>query len=528
MDSHAQMAERNVAFYIRVSTDRQAQVEEGSLKNQQQMLEAELQRRNIHRHGWGVFVDSYVDEGLSGKNTNRPALQRMMDDIAVGRVDTVMFTELSRLSRSLRDFLSIFEFARAHNCDLICLKTEIDTTSAYSGLVTKILMIFAEFEREMTVQRTIANAYERAKRGLANGGAAPLGYRRDPERKGYLLIDETESRVVREIFTTYLRERSLSRTTAIIRDRYQGTGPKLKRITKNKIHVVLTNKAYIGVKVINRRGVDSYEEVPAVWEPIIEPELFEQAQQALRENRPGRRTRSTSRYRYLFSGLIRCGLCGQKLSGSSSRSSNGTIYHYYTHHGVCPKEGAARTDTETVHRLVLEWLGDIANGGDRFEWLKTEATDRLQRAIVELQSALGELDTESIEIDARIEVRITELTRIDVDSVRTTIESSIAKLAEEKRWLETRRLYLEHEIKQIDEILDKSRVFAEYRETVRDALINGSGRASDSPTLKNLFARLSLFPEHIETALSRDAVTGPVASSSAFVRSPPDRLELPT
>ena len=76
------------------------------------MLEAELERRNQQKPGWGVFVDAYVDEGLSGKNTNRPAFQRMMQDAEIGRIDTVMFTELSRLSRSLKDFLNIFEFAR--------------------------------------------------------------------------------------------------------------------------------------------------------------------------------------------------------------------------------------------------------------------------------------------------------------------------------------------------------------------------------------------------------------------------------
>ena len=157
-------SKRQVAFYIRVSTERQAKVEEGSLKNQEQMLRYELERRNVQQKDWGVFVESYVDEGISGKTTNRPAFQRLMREIELGRIDTVMFTELSRLSRSLKDFLNIFEFAQRHSCDLVCLKTEIDTTSPYQSLVTKILMVFAEFEREMTSRRTALNAYERSKR----------------------------------------------------------------------------------------------------------------------------------------------------------------------------------------------------------------------------------------------------------------------------------------------------------------------------------------------------------------------------
>lgn len=107
---------RSVGFYVRVSTERQAKVKEGSLKNQEQMLRAELGRRNDREKDWGSFVATYVDEGLSGKDTNRPAFQRLMRDIELGRINTVMFTELSRLSRSLKDFLSIFEFAQSHGC----------------------------------------------------------------------------------------------------------------------------------------------------------------------------------------------------------------------------------------------------------------------------------------------------------------------------------------------------------------------------------------------------------------------------
>src|SRR4030042_568220 len=109
---------RKVAFYIRVSTERQARVEEGSLKNQEQILHAELSRRNEQHSDWGIHVNSYVDEGISGKDTNRPAFQQMLQDIELGKIQAVMFTGLRRLSRSLKDFLNIFEFAQKNRCDL--------------------------------------------------------------------------------------------------------------------------------------------------------------------------------------------------------------------------------------------------------------------------------------------------------------------------------------------------------------------------------------------------------------------------
>jgi site-specific DNA recombinase len=326
---------RKVAFYIRVSTERQARVEEGSLKNQEQMLRTELERRNAQRPGWGAFVESYVDEGISAKTTNRPAFQRLMRDIELGKIDTVLFTELSRLSRSLKDFLNIFEFAQRHACDLVCLKTEIDTTSPYQGLVTKILMVFSEFEREMTSRRTALNAYERSKRGLANGGFTVLGYRRDAQHKGRLLVDEQEAEVVRAIFQTYVQECSIRRTTAQIKARYQGRFPKLKGICPNTVYRVLLNKAYLGIRAIHKRDKANYEEVSAAWEPIVEESLFGQVQALLQANKHRYHRLGPERYTYLLSGLIRCGTCGKKLQGTSSYASSGKRHRYYSHRTTC-------------------------------------------------------------------------------------------------------------------------------------------------------------------------------------------------
>ncbi|MBE7439224.1 MAG: recombinase family protein [Spirochaetales bacterium] len=107
---------RRVAFYVRVSTEGQARVAEGSLKNQEQMLASELRRRNAGG-AWGRLVGSYVDGGFSGSSIDRPEFKRLLADVERGAIDAIFFTELSRLSRSLKDFLGIFEFTQQHNCD---------------------------------------------------------------------------------------------------------------------------------------------------------------------------------------------------------------------------------------------------------------------------------------------------------------------------------------------------------------------------------------------------------------------------
>jgi DNA invertase Pin-like site-specific DNA recombinase len=518
-------APRKVAFYIRVSTERQARVEEGSLKNQEQMLRAELERRNAQRPGWGTFVESYVDEGISAKTTNRPAFQRLMRDIELGRINTVLFTELSRLSRSLKDFLNIFEFAQRHACDLVCLKTEIDTTSPYQGLVTKILMVFSEFEREMTSRRTAINAYERSKRGLANGGQTLLGYRRDPQHKGRLLVEETEAEMVRAIFQSYLQERSIRRATEQIKARYQGCVPRLKRITSNMVYRVLTNKAYLGIRAIHKRDKASYEEAPAAWEPVIEEKLFKAAQAILQANKDRYHRRGPQRYLYLLSGLLACGKCGEKLQGKSAYSSHGKRYHYYAHRSTCAKGGRNGIDAEVAQGLVLGWLREIASNGEKFRELQAQGRERLGRQIGELQESLRGLESERAALKDQVELRIQELTRTKAEAVRDSIERSIVDLGQRQKELEDKRLFADHAFRELESIVQNDGdLFTAYSRQIRKVL--DTPAESIKTGLQGFIANLLLTDTQINVALPGVPLREPVRA--VLVPSPPEGLEPPT
>lgn len=345
---------RKVGLYIRVSTERQAKVVEGSLKNQKQMLLAELERRNAFQPGWGVLVDEYIDEGLSAKTTNRTQFQRMLRDIEIGRIDGVMFTELSRFSRSLKDFLNIFEFVTEHNCDLICLKTEIDTTSPYSALVTKILMVFAEFEREMTAERTRQNAYERAKRGLHTGGRVSLGYKRDPIKKGHLLIEAEEARVVKEIFKMFCGSKTQTEILRKIKTEYCHI-KKLRSAHISTINNVLNNKSYLGIKTIYP-GTSKEEEVKGEWSAMITPKAFQKAQRKLKANLDIFSAGHKEQNIYYLSEIIHCGRCNEKLRGTSSISGSGIKHTYYGHKSICKKGGPNRFDQNLIDEHFFNWI----------------------------------------------------------------------------------------------------------------------------------------------------------------------------
>ena len=508
-------SKRKIGFYIRVSTERQAKVVEGSLKNQKQMLLAEVNKRNLLNKSWGELIEVYIDEGISGKDTNRPAFQKMLKDIEIGKIDTIMFTELSRLSRSLKDFLHIFEFTQKYSCDLICLKTDIDTTSPYKNLITKILMVFGEFEREMTSQRTSINAYERSKRGLASGGFTPLGYERDKNKKGYLLIDKKESGIVRDIFKTYIKKKSIQRTTKAIKLKYADSNSELSKINKSRIYSILTNKSYIGVREIYKKDKSKYEEVKAVWNGIIDEKLFRRAENLLKVNKERLHWRNSGRFNYLLSGLMMCGKCGEKLQGKCAYSRINKKHYYYSHKNACKNGGLSGIDAEVTHKLIFDWLDEISNNGEKFNQLKTEGKIRIKKRIVFLNKALDKLKTENKALAKEIEARLNELTNTKSEVVKNTIEESIIKLEQSKKEIEDKNIYIRYEIDRLEKLLqDDNNLFGEYSDRLKTVFRPPA--AGTKNNLKEVISYVKLDDKHINIALSPVNLNEPVRTAFGF------------
>lgn len=193
---------QKIGLYIRVSTEEQASNPEGSIKSQEQRLRAHVDLKNMEAP-FGEVAQVFIDRARSGKDTNRPELQRLLKTIVSKDVTMVMVTELSRLSRSIKDFSEMWELMRSHGCEFQSLREQFDTTSAAGEMVIYTIANIAQFERRQTSERISANFLARAERGLYNGGAVPMGYEMDPEKKGYLKIIEKEAKVIKEVFKTF-------------------------------------------------------------------------------------------------------------------------------------------------------------------------------------------------------------------------------------------------------------------------------------------------------------------------------------
>jgi len=339
--------ERRVAFYLRVSTEEQAENPEGSIKNQEERLKMTLALKNSDQP-FGTLGGVYCDAGRSGKDMKRPELQRLLKAIEAREINMVMVSELSRLSRSIKDFSQIWEFMQAHGCGFLSLRENFDTSTAAGEMMLYSIANFAQFERRQTSERVSAGFLSRAQRGLWNGGTLPMGYESDPEHRGSLRIVEDEAVVIRAAFGALLLQGSVSPAAKWLNEngyrlhgplRGGGFRPRRMEFSFDSLHRLLSNVVYAGRRVIRHKS-GKVEIVPAVWPALIDPGVFDRAQAFLEAGRI-QKTGRESRYPYLLSTRIICGECSAPLIGNSAHGRSGKV-PYYAHGSQIRREHALK------------------------------------------------------------------------------------------------------------------------------------------------------------------------------------------
>ncbi len=334
-----------IAYYIRVSTEEQTLNPEGSLRSQEMRLREYVNSKNAVSN-FGEVVGVFVDAGISAKDMNRPKLQEMLKLIRQKEIDLVMVTEISRLSRNMRDFLGMWDMIKDFGGSVMSLRENFDTTTAAGEMLLFQIMGYAQFERKQCSERVSANILSRASRGLYNGGPVALGYKLIPEKHGYLAVDEEQAATVKVAFDAFLREGSLTSAARWLNEngyvakRFMEGGGGKKRLGHfyiDNLHTVLRNKAYVGIKSYTVMG--EMKEAQAMWEPIIDPITFKRVGDLLSKNKDRLKPlRANSRHCYLLSGISFCKTCGDSLPGKTATGRSSRVFYY--EHGWATKRNA--------------------------------------------------------------------------------------------------------------------------------------------------------------------------------------------
>src|SRR5271157_3067294 len=208
------------AIYTRKSSEEGLEQEFNSLDAQREACEAYVKSQK--HEGWSALPQLYDDPGYSGGTMERPALKRLLADIAAHKIDAVVVYKVDRLTRSLSDFAKIVEVFDSQSVSFVSITQAFNTTTSMGRLTLNVLLSFAQFEREVTGERIRDKIAASKKKGLWMGGQPSLGYD-VKERK--LVVNEAEAATVRYIFRRYLE----LETVRALRDDLAAAGVVSKR-----------------------------------------------------------------------------------------------------------------------------------------------------------------------------------------------------------------------------------------------------------------------------------------------------------
>ena len=344
------------AVYTRKSSEDGLEQEFNSLEAQREACAAYVTSQK--QEGWVLLPDAYDDGGLSGGSLERPALQRLLDDIRDGLVDQIIVYKIDRLTRSLADFAKIVDTLDAAGASFVSVTQSFNTATSMGRLTLNMLLSFAQFEREVTAERIRDKIAASKRKGLWMGGAVPIGY--DPDGRT-LKINAAETRTIRTLYDLY-EEHGTIRAVAeeamqlnLWTRRRETTTGKVSGgnpFRRGHIHHILTNPLYAG-RIRHKKMIHEGQH-PA----LIDPERWDKIQEKMQDGAARSRAKiaagTTSRL---------CGKLfdetGDRLTPSHTKTRAGIRLRYYISHRLVAKSGEAnpggwRLPAEELERKVAD------------------------------------------------------------------------------------------------------------------------------------------------------------------------------
>ena len=426
------------AIYCRLSKDDDLDGESASIANQRDMLE-----HYCEKQGWEV-VEVYQDDGYTGLNMERPDLKRMIKAIERRQVNLVITKDLSRLGRNyLQTGYLIEDFFPRNGVRYIAMNDGIDTLRENNDIAPFKNILNEMYSKD--ISKKVHSSYLlKAQKGEFTGCVAPFGYRKDPEDKNHLLVDEETAPIVRQIFRwaleghgpNFIRRRleeqkvpcptwwNRERGIRNVRTKWEKKDPENGRYMWDfsVIKDILMNPVYTGAIASQKKDYRFKigtigEKKPQDWivveqrhEPLIDSKSFAIVQDKLKSRQRPRQDGETS----LFAGLIKCGECGKSLTIRTTHAKHPQQIYACKTYGAFGKNHCTqhRVEYDTLYRLVLNKIRECASAalmdGEAIAGKLTDTCEAEQKGQREaLERSLAK-DEERIEVLEKMVLRLYE------------------------------------------------------------------------------------------------------------------------
>ena len=323
-----------VALYVRVSTEEQA-INGDSLRTQREELTRYALANGFHIYG------IYEDDGFSATNLKRPALQRLLKDVKLNKINRILITKLDRLSRGVRNYYKILDTLDEHEVYWQTVFEKYDSSTANGRLHINIMLSVAENESAQTSERIRSVFKTKLENKELIAGKIPIGFKKENKK---LVIDENKKQIIIDAFDFYKETTSAYQTFQKLDLKY----PELQ-LNYMRTYRILTNKLYIGIKETK------YGDIADFCPSIIDNITFENTQRLLRKN--ARKQSSKNSGGYIFQGLLRCAECGYALSGKFySKNIESSRYYYICkrHHLALKCNCKTNFNEQKIEQILLK------------------------------------------------------------------------------------------------------------------------------------------------------------------------------
>ena len=344
-------AKYSTALYMRLSRDDENFGDSISIETQRKVLRQYVSENNL------IVYDEYVDDGWSGTNFERPAFQRMMEDIDSGKVNCVVTKDLSRFGREhvTMDYYLEFVFPEM-NVRYIAVNDNEDTDKGLSDFVP-FKNLFNEFMAKDTSRKVKAALHAKFAAGERTFTTAPLGYMRHPENRNKLTVDPDTAWIIEKIFDLASHGAGAGKITKIlVQEKIPTAGyidykkyGQFAKIYENApaekayawviraVRDILKDETYIGNSVHGKQTNVSYKNKKSVRKPesewfrventheaIISKDVFYQVQKQIENRRRSMKSGTTQ----IFAGLVKCANCGWSLSYCEHKNKSGATGYF--------------------------------------------------------------------------------------------------------------------------------------------------------------------------------------------------------
>jgi site-specific DNA recombinase len=439
------------AIYARVSLDEQAKG--FSLESQVEHLKTYLSKKGF------TNVEVFIDDGYSGKDFNRPNIQRLFRNL--NRYAGIAVWKVDRLSRNNEQVLSLINnYLKPFNKKLLVSTCDIDSSTSNGYMFISLLGTFAEYERTQIIERVSSGMKKRADNGKWNGGII-LGY--DTE-EGELIVNEHESSIVKEIFEL----RALGHGYKSIVNHINTKGLKTKKGNPfgiNSIKTILENPTYAGYirwgkhqQWSEQRRKGKQTEVKLIkgrHRAIIEKELWKRVQEITEVQKKYNSTTSNFEGEFVLSGILKCPQCGKGMVMHKTRKSETDYYLYYQCQNfhqrgltACKSNLVVKQDIE---QQVLSKVKVLMNSPSLIEGIcnsieqkRTEVIQDYQREMETLKIELKKKTEEEAGLLARARKAITEKNEQEEKNYNLMLNQVIGEREEVEKRVEEYEIYLKN------------------------------------------------------------------------------------